>query len=100
MLKKRFFKTKEEVEVTFELDGDNYESVQIAGEFNNWTPEAMALVKSSGQFKFKARLPKSKQIQFRYLLNGDTWENDPQADSYVANEYGSDNSVVSTEPVA
>ncbi|MDG2815111.1 1,4-alpha-glucan branching protein, partial [Vibrio parahaemolyticus] len=29
MLKKRFFKTKDEVEVTFELDKDQWDSVQI-----------------------------------------------------------------------
>ncbi|MDF5193288.1 1,4-alpha-glucan branching protein, partial [Vibrio parahaemolyticus] len=33
MLKKRFFKTKDEVEVTFELDKDQWDSVQIAGDF-------------------------------------------------------------------
>ncbi|WP_417877901.1 isoamylase early set domain-containing protein [Vibrio sp.] len=96
MLKKRFFKTKDEVEVTFELDKEQRESVKIAGDFNNWQPEPMKLVKTSGQFKFKTRLPKEQNIQFRYLLNEAEWENDPQADAYVPNGFGSDNSVVFT----
>ncbi|CAE6946280.1 isoamylase early set domain-containing protein [Vibrio sp. B1FLJ16] len=96
MLKKRFFKTKNEVEVTFELDKEQRESIQIAGDFNNWQPEPMKLVKGSGQFKFKTRLPKEQNIEFRYLLDEAEWENDPQADSYVPNGFGSDNSVVCT----
>lgn len=96
MLKKRFFKTKDEVEVTFELDKEQRESVKIAGDFNNWQPEPMKLVKSSGQFKFKARLPKEQNIEFRYLLDEAEWQNDPHADGYVANGFGSDNSVVCT----
>lgn len=45
MLKKRFFKTKDEVEVTFELDKNQWESIKIAGDFNDWQPEPMKLVK-------------------------------------------------------
>ncbi|HHF2950709.1 TPA: isoamylase early set domain-containing protein [Vibrio diabolicus] len=96
MLKKRFFKTKDEVEVTFELDKDQWDSIHIAGDFNNWQPEQMKLVKKSRQFKFKTRLPKEQNVQFRYLLNDAKWENDPQADAYVPNAFGSDNSVVCT----
>ncbi|CAM2770664.1 isoamylase early set domain-containing protein [Vibrio mytili] len=96
MLKKRFFKTKDEVEVTFELDKQQWKSVKIAGDFNDWQPEPMKLVKTSGQFKFKTRLPKEQNIQFRYLLDESDWENDPQADAYVPNGLGSDNSVVCT----
>jgi hypothetical protein len=32
--------------------------------------------------------------EFRYLLDGVTWENDLQADRYVPNVYGSENSAV------
>ncbi|EHA1123514.1 1,4-alpha-glucan branching protein [Vibrio navarrensis] len=96
MLKKRFFKTKDEVEVTFEVEQEHWESAQVAGDFNNWQPEPMTLVKKSGQFKFKTRLPKEQKIEFRYLFNEDKWENDPQADGYVANGFGSDNSLVLT----
>ncbi|MEF1190562.1 isoamylase early set domain-containing protein, partial [Vibrio parahaemolyticus] len=42
------------------------------------------------------RLPKEQHIQFRYLLDEVEWENDPQADAYVPNGFGSDNSVVCT----
>ncbi|AUI88379.1 1,4-alpha-glucan branching protein [Vibrio azureus] len=96
MLKKRFFKTKDEVEVTFELEKSHWNTIQIAGDFNNWQPEPMKLVKKSGQFKFKTRLPKAKNVQFRYLFDNEQWDNDPQADAYIPNGYGEDNSVVCT----
>ncbi|GEM76185.1 isoamylase early set domain-containing protein [Vibrio sagamiensis] len=96
MLKKRFFKTKDEVEVTFELEKRHWSTIQIAGDFNDWQPEPMKLVKKSGQFKFKTRLPKEKNVQFRYIFNNEQWDNDPQADAYIPNGYGEDNSVVCT----
>ncbi|EMK3267662.1 isoamylase early set domain-containing protein [Vibrio vulnificus] len=96
MLKKRFFKTKDEVEVTFEVQQENWESAHVVGEFNNWKPEPMTLVKKSGLFKFKTRLPREQKVEFRYLFNQNQWGNDPQADGYVANGFGSDNGFVST----
>jgi hypothetical protein len=33
------------------------------------------------------------ESEFRYLLDGITWQNDRQADKYVSNVYGSENSV-------
>jgi hypothetical protein len=42
------------------------------------------------------RVPKEGQFQFRYLINGETWENDEAADAYWANGYDADNSVVFT----
>ncbi len=95
MLKKRFFKTKEECEVTFELNDENAQEVKLVGEFSGWEPIAMKKLKK-GPFKTKVRLPKEGQFQFRYLVNGETWENDEAADAYWPNEHGTDNSVVFT----
>jgi 1,4-alpha-glucan branching enzyme len=95
MLKKKFFKTKDECEVTFELDAENADSVALVGEFNSWQPVEMKPVKN-GPFKAKVRLPKDSQFQFRYLVDEQRWQNDEAADAYWTNEYGSNNSVVST----
>ncbi|MDG3088318.1 isoamylase early set domain-containing protein [Vibrio hannami] len=96
MIKKRFFKTKDEVEVTFEWPQGDESSVAIAGDFNEWNAQPMKLNKKNKAFSFKTRLPKEGSFQFRYLIDGETWENDHAADAYVANEHGSDNSLVST----
>ena len=95
MLKKRFFKTKDEVEVTFEFGHMPAETVALAGDFNDWQPEEMKQLKS-GEFKTRVRLPKDGEFEFRYLVNGETWENDDAADAYRPNEHGTDNSVVFT----
>lgn len=95
MLKKRFFKTKDEVEVTFEFSHMPADTVALAGEFNSWQPEEMQRLKG-GAFKTRVRLPKDSEFEFRYLVNGETWENDDAADAYRLNEHGTDNSVVFT----
>ncbi len=97
MLTKKFFKTKDEVEVTFEFVRDGVESVALAGDFNDWQPAEMKFNKKAKIFKTKIRLAKNSRFHFRYLLNGSEWENDAKADAYSKNSFGSDNSVVITE---
>ena len=46
--------------------------------------------------KFRIRLPKGGEFEFRYLIDGDNWINDNEADTYRENEHGSENGVVST----
>ncbi|SHO54596.1 isoamylase early set domain-containing protein [Vibrio quintilis] len=97
MISKRFFKTKNEVEVTFELDmPEDASRAAIVADFLDWKPEPMKKISKSGTFKFKTRLPKDEQFQFRYLVNEQDWVNDPGADQYVPNEFGEDNCLVST----
>ncbi|MEM7330834.1 MAG: isoamylase early set domain-containing protein [Chloroflexota bacterium] len=97
MLKKKYFKTKEECEVTFEFDANGAQEVLLLGEFSNWEPISMKKTKSKGApFKTKVRLPKNQSFQFRYLIDQQVWENDEAADAYWPNDQGSDNSVVFT----
>ncbi|MBS3796863.1 isoamylase early set domain-containing protein [Pseudoalteromonas sp. BDTF-M6] len=96
MLKKRFFKTKEEAEVTFEYMHPDAEAVALVAEFNQWQPLTMQYSKKDHTFRTKLRLPKNSEFHFRYLINDEQWDNDHQADAYVANDFGTDNSVVST----
>lgn len=96
MLIKRFFKTKDEVEVTFEFSREDLKSVALAGDFNDWQPVNMKLNKKEKSFRTKIRLPKGEEFKFKYLLNEDEWENDYQADKYIANSLGTEDSIVST----
>ena len=95
MLKKKFFKTKDECEVTFELNVAEAKGVALVCEHNGWQPIQMKQSKK-GPFRTKIRLPKEGQFQFRYLVDGNTWLNDETADTYWRNEHGSENSVIST----
>lgn len=96
MLTKKFFKTKDEAEITFEFYKDGLDSVSLVAEFNNWQPLDMKFVKKDKVFRTRVRLPKNSEFHFRYLVNQNEWENDFAADAYIPNTFGSDNSVVST----
>ena len=96
MLKKKYFKTKDECEVTFELETAEAKSVALVSETNGWQPVKMSKRRKDGVYYAKVRLPKEGQFQFRYLIDGQSWVNDSAADGYVPNEFGGENSVVIT----
>jgi 1,4-alpha-glucan branching enzyme len=95
MLKKKFFKSNEECEVTFEFNTTAAQEVAVVGEFNGWQPVEMKPAKN-GPFRTKVRLPKDGRYQFRYLVDGKNWVNDEAADAYWPNEHGTNNGVVFT----
>ena len=97
MLSKKFFKTKKEADVTFEFNVSKADKVQLVAEFNDWQPMDMRYSKKDKVYRAKVRLPQGKQFHFRYLIDDEFWENDHQADAYIANSFGSDNSVVDTQ---
>lgn len=102
MLKKRFFKTKAEADVTFEFAGDtnnvllSSDTVELFCDFNDWQALPMKYIKKEKVFRAKVRLPENKRFHFRYLINSNEWHNDHKADLYLPNTFGTDNSVVST----
>lgn len=96
MLKKKYVKSKDEYEVTFELPIAAEEAVLVC-EANGWEPVAMK--KSKGTFATKLRLPANGRYQYRFLVNNSEWLNDDGADGYIPNEHGSTNSVVETYSV-
>jgi 1,4-alpha-glucan branching enzyme len=98
MLTKKFFKTKDETEVTFEFNRNDVERAELVGDFNDWKAIEMKFNKKTQTFKTKVRLPKGGVFHYRYLLNNTEWENDYSADQYLPNEFGSENSVVNTSP--
>ncbi|MCI2284193.1 isoamylase early set domain-containing protein [Colwellia sp. MSW7] len=96
MLTKKFFKTKDEAEVTFEFTRSDVSSVALFADFNDWQAIEMKFNKKSKSFKTKVRLPKDGTFHFKYLLNNTEWENDYKADQYQPNAFGTENSVVTT----
>jgi 1,4-alpha-glucan branching enzyme len=99
-IKKQFLKTRPVCKVTFRLskdDANDAASVCLAGDFNGWDKTATSMKKlKDGAFSVTLELAAGKDYQFRYLLDGQTWINDPMADRYVSSGYrGSDNFVVS-----
>lgn len=83
-LKKTYLKSKPVCKVTFTFPMSYYpgaSSVELVGSFTDWQPVAMRKVKDGFTRTFD--LPVSSEQQFRYRINGEIWENDHDADSYV-----------------
>ena len=99
MIKKQFLKSKPVCKATFTLPieaAPEAKSVAIVGEFNDWDLDGGVKMKKqkNGIFKAIVELETGKEYQFRYLIDGETWENDWEADKYVASPFGGENSVV------
>ena len=96
MLKKRFFKTKNDCEVAFEVAVEDAERVALVCESNGWEPIPMTKAKKTGMFRTRVRLPKESEFQFRYLVDDQAWLNDDAADDYQPNGFGGSNGVLVT----
>ncbi len=95
-IKKQVIKTKPVVKVTFSIDAKEAQTAAVVGDFNNWNPSEGELSKlKTGTFKATFDLPKDNSYEFKYLVDG-AYVNDPEADSYVYNDFaGAENSVLS-----
>jgi 1,4-alpha-glucan branching enzyme len=97
-LKKQYLKSGDLCKVTFTLPSQIAKLVTTAylvGDFNGWDSSATPMKKLKNQtFTVTLTLRRNEEYQFRYFLDGVRWENDWNADKYVPNRYGSENSVV------
>lgn len=82
--------------VRFELPATvSATTASVCGDFNGWQAEAHPLTRlGDGRFSTDLVLSAGERYRFRYLLDGQRWENDPAADDYVPNGLGSEDSVV------
>src|SRR2546423_4836456 len=82
--------------VTFEVDAAvRADRANLCGEFNDWAVDAHEMQRRpDGGFTLELELEPGRSYRFRYLLDGERWENDWAADDYVPNEYGGDDSLV------
>jgi len=95
-MRKTYTKTGRSCRVTFELPSDvDAQSVVVCGEFNDWDVKMHPMKRrKDGSFSTTLSLKPGESYRFRYLLDGERWENDWIADRYVANEYGTQDSLV------
>ena len=95
-MKKSYTKSGNSCRVTFEVPADlGAETVTVVGEFNQWDKEAHPLKKrKGGRFSRTIYLDAGQEYRYRYWVDGERWENDWEADKYLPNEFGSDDSVV------
>jgi 1,4-alpha-glucan branching enzyme len=96
MLQKVYSQTGRKCRVTFVLHpAGSPQTVSVCGEFNHWNPSTHPLKRrKNGSFAVMMWLEAGQQYRFRYLLDGEHWENDPAADAYAANPYGGEDSIL------
>ncbi len=85
------------VPVTFTLPAEvGAGDVALCGDFNNWDTGPIPLIRDTddGAWQVTVPLPPGNSYHYRYLLDGERWENAWDADRYEPNPFGSDNSVV------
>jgi 1,4-alpha-glucan branching enzyme len=97
-IKKQFHETKPVCKVTFKLTKDIASSankVNLAGDFNNWDTNSIPMKQlKGGEYSVTIALQKGKEYQFKYLIDGNSWLNDKEADKLVPNEFQTENSVI------
>lgn len=70
------------------------ESVQIAGDFNNWQPGKLQMEKISGKGAWQIKLPLGKgKYRYRLVVDGQ-WQQDPYNEVTEMNPFGECNSIL------
>jgi len=96
---KKFLKTKPVCKVRFKLPKEaveNAETVCLVGDFNEWVVGATPLKRNKdGSFAVQIDLETGRDYEFRYVVDGQDWINDWEADRYEFNPVGNcENSVI------
>lgn len=96
MIKRQSVKSSKQVKLTFvQPYEEGKPRTYVAGDFNNWEPMDIPLVKrSNGTMSASVTVEQGQKVQFRYYAEDGTWFNDEAADTYEPGEFGADNSVV------
>jgi 1,4-alpha-glucan branching enzyme len=98
-LKKQFLKSKDVCKVTFRIGKNECpgsDQAFLVGDFNHWDRTSHEMKKlKSGEFTATLELEPGRAYQFRYLLDGERWQNDWEADGYSPSAFPpEENSVV------
>ncbi len=98
MITKQFTPKRTVCKVTFKVPVEWAQNgISVVGDFNGWNPAANPMAKKNGAWEAVVKFEPGTTAKFRYYIDGAFWANDDAADSYVANEHGSEDSVVVIE---
>jgi 1,4-alpha-glucan branching enzyme len=101
MIRKIFIETERSLvaQVTFILPNSTWaDTIYLVGDFNGWNHSSHPFRRDrEGTWTLTLNLEVGRCYQFRYLRDGE-WISDSQADGFVGNPHGSNNSLVVTDP--
>jgi len=98
-LDKKYLKSKAICKVKFIAPPElakEAKKIYLAGDFNNWDFQVTQLKRQKdGTYATTLELEAGSEYEYRYVLDGERWENDYAADKYVPSKLGNvHNSVV------
>jgi hypothetical protein len=87
--------TERTVDVVFSLPAETQaDRVALCGEFNDWSLESISLARGDDR-AWRVTVPLVPgTYRYKFLLDGETWENGTDADRYEENAYGTQDSVI------
>jgi hypothetical protein len=85
--------------VQFAFADADAESVTVAGDFNDWDAEATALRDTDGDGVWTGLIAlRPGMHKYMFVVNGERWVTDPEADRYVDDGFGMRNAVIAISP--
>ena len=97
-IEKKYLKSKPVCKVKFvapEPLTKEAKKIYLAGDFNGWDfSENILRKQKNGTYATTLDLDTGSEYEYRYVLDGERWENDYDADKYVPSSVGVENSVV------
>ena len=85
-------------EVVFVLNSRKAEEVYLCGDFNDWLPDGLPMIRRGDQRLWEKRLvlPPGR-YEYKFIVDG-VWTHNPDAGKNVPNVFGSLNSVMEVRP--
>jgi serine protease AprX len=77
----------------FVFHDDHAESVSVAGDFNAWNPRALER-NGAGLWSIEIAAPPAGRLEYKFIVNGSRWVEDPSNGLKTPDNYGGLNSVV------
>jgi len=85
-------------EVAFVLSSHEAEEVYLCGDFNQWIPGSLPMIRNGDDHWWEKRLVlEPGRYEYKFIVNG-VWIHNPDAPENVPNVHGSLNSVVEVRP--
>jgi len=82
----------------FVFHDDSAHSVSVAGDFNGWSQAATPLKRNeSGLWFTEIIVPRAGRFEYKFIINGQRWIEDPSNGMKAPNNYGGLNSVLVIE---
>lgn len=82
----------------FVFHDDGAESVCVAGDFNGWNRDATPLERNgSGLWSTEITVPRAARLEYKFVINGQRWIEDPSNGMKTPDNHGGLNSVLVVE---